>query len=153
MGRHTKAGKLYSFESFKVYEYDEDRTYNGHDDDFGTSKRSKLLKLNRKNKNILLTSASCNIDTYFCFVLSKYVITKISQLLDHANNNETSYIEIANYHLKGRQLSIVMANKATFASCFIYFTAVKRFVVHLVDSSHESLMKSDHNRYLYDVTS
>lgn len=76
---------------------------------------------------------------------------KISQLCDRTNNNVlTSDIEIANCYLKGRQLSIVVANKSTFALCFIYFTAVKRFVVHLVDSSHESLMKSDHNRYLND---
>lgn len=66
MERNTKAGKLYSFESFKVYEYDEDRTYNGHDDDFGTSKRSKSLKL---NKIKFFISVSCNIFvTYFCLI-------------------------------------------------------------------------------------
>lgn len=92
---------------------------------------------------------------FLFYVVSILPPAKISQLCDHTNNNVTCDIEIANYHLKGQQLSLVTANKykhSTFASCFIYFTAVNRFVVHLVDSSHESLMKSYHNRYLDDVT-
>lgn len=43
MRRRDQAAKLYSFENFNVYEYDGDRTFNGHDDDGFTAKRSEYF--------------------------------------------------------------------------------------------------------------
>lgn len=53
VNKDRKTVKLYSFESFKVYEYDEDRMYNGHEDGFGTSKRSETLFLFLLNFSII----------------------------------------------------------------------------------------------------
>ncbi|OWR44500.1 hypothetical protein KGM_201943 [Danaus plexippus plexippus] len=35
---------LYSFDSFKVYEYDEDASYNGHEDTFGALKKKRCQR-------------------------------------------------------------------------------------------------------------
>lgn len=73
MEKHIKAGKLYSFESFKAYGYEEDRTYNGHDDDFGTSKRSKLLLLNRK-KSLYFIPFRIILNTILANLFSLFVV-------------------------------------------------------------------------------